>query len=72
MVYAWIRKGPGGKSPLIFMEKDPQAPQGGYSSQSYITALDQALRSQYRRHRGKRYLYQQDNAKIHLSRATKV
>ncbi|KAK4206990.1 DDE superfamily endonuclease-domain-containing protein [Rhypophila decipiens] len=71
IVYAWIRKGPGGKSPLVFMERDPQAPRGCYSSQSYIMALDQVLRSQYRRHRGQRFLYQQDNARIHTSRATK-
>ncbi|KAM7211462.1 hypothetical protein V8F06_013166 [Rhypophila decipiens] len=71
MVYAWIRKGAGGKSPLVFLERDPQAPRGGYSSQSYIRALDEVIKPIYRR-TCQRPLYQQDNARIHTSRVVKA
>jgi hypothetical protein len=41
-------------SPLVIMDPNPDAPKGGFSSQSYIAALR---------------LFIQDNARIHTSRA---
>lgn len=64
MVYAtiWI----GGRSDLVVMERDPDAPRGGYSTNSYIKALEQGLLPFYE----PGFIYQQDNAPIHRSAAT--
>lgn len=47
------------------MERDPDAPRGGYTSQSYIKALRQGLLPSHR-------IFMQDNASIHTSRAVRV
>jgi hypothetical protein len=41
MVFAtiWI----GGRSDLIVMERDPDAPRGGYTMKSYLDALEEGL-----------------------------
>jgi hypothetical protein len=57
----------GGRSELIIMERDPDAPKNGYTSWSYIEALELGLLSEYTPGR----FFQQDNAKIHVSNATK-
>lgn len=61
MVYAtiWI----GGRSDLVVMERDPDSPRGGYSTNSYIEALEQGLLPFYEPD----FTYQQDNAPIHRS-----
>ena len=50
------------------MERDPDAPRSGYSSQSYIETLQEGLLPHYRRSQ----LFMQDNARIHTSRATRA
>jgi transposase len=57
----------GGRSELIIMERDPDAPKNGYTSWSYIEALELGLLPEYDAGR----IFQQDNAKIHVSNATK-
>jgi hypothetical protein len=47
------------------MERDSDAPRGGYSAQSYIEAFTKGLLSYYRRSQ----LFMQDGASIHRSRA---
>jgi transposase len=53
-------------SPLVIMERNPNAPRRGYSSQSYIKALRKGLLPYWRRSQ----LFMQDNACIHTLRAT--
>jgi hypothetical protein len=55
----WVRR-----SNLVFMERDSDAPCGGYSAQSYIEALTKGLLPHYRRLQ----LYIQDGASIHRLR----
>ncbi|KZZ88459.1 transposase [Ascosphaera apis ARSEF 7405] len=55
----WI----GGRSELVIMERDDQSPRNGYSTNSYIAALEQGLVPVYEP--GK--VFQQDNARIHVS-----
>ena len=57
----------GGRSELVIMDRDPDAPRGGYSAQSYIWALEEGLCPIYRP--GAFFL--QDNASIHTARITK-
>jgi hypothetical protein len=64
MLWAMVWKG--GRSEILVMERDPGAPQGGYSSWSYQKALEEGLLPHY--HPGD--IFQQDNAKIHVSKAT--
>ncbi|KAK1244999.1 hypothetical protein MKX08_004628, partial [Trichoderma sp. CBMAI-0020] len=59
MVWGGIWRG--GRTPLVIMERDPDAPRGGYSSKSYQNALSEGLLSVYDGTR----LFQQDNARIH-------
>lgn len=58
----WI----GGRSELVVMERDQDAPRQGYSSVSYIDALNNALLDIYE----PGILFQQDNAGIHTSEHT--
>ena len=58
----------GGRSEIIFMERDFESPKNGYSSNSYISALEDGLLPHYTP--GK--FFQQDNAKIHVSAKTKT
>jgi transposase len=64
MVWAgiWID----GKSDIIFMERDPDAPKKGYSAKSYQNALLEGLIPIYEDWR----YFQQDNARIHLTKGT--
>jgi hypothetical protein len=65
IVYAtiWIS----GRSDLVVIERDPDFPRGGYSTNSYIDTLKQGLLPFYK----PGFIYQQDNAPIHRSAATK-
>lgn len=65
MVWGMIWKG--GRSPLVVMERDPEAPRYGYSANSYIWALEEGLAPYYRP--GTFFL--QDNAKIHTAAKSK-
>lgn len=56
-----------GRSPLVVMVRDPDAPRRGYSSLSYYKALEEGLLPQYSY--GQRFM--QDNARIHTSKYTK-
>lgn len=54
------------QSKLVVIERDHEAPQEGYSSKSYIDALDDSLIEIYTLDS----IFQQDNAKIHKSEHT--
>jgi transposase len=56
------------RSPLVIMERDPDAPRGGYSSQSYIETLRKGLLPHWRVSQ----LFMHDNARIHTSRASRA
>lgn len=67
MVWAavWLDdRGQPRRSELIIMERDPNAPNSGYTSQSYIQALRQGLLPHWRRSQ----LFMHDNAPIHKAR----
>jgi hypothetical protein len=49
------------------MERDPKAPRGGYTSRSYIWALEEGLLPEYE----PGTFFQQDNARIHVSKLVK-
>jgi hypothetical protein len=53
----------GGRSELVIMERDEDAPQGGCTSNSYIAALNEGLIPIYT----PSTIFQQDNALIHKS-----
>ena len=55
-----------GRSPLVFLERDENSPRKGYSARSYIKVLEKGLRPYYN---GTRH-FQQDNAKIHIAKAS--
>lgn len=55
----WI----GGRSDLIFMERDEAAPRQGYSAKSYIQVLDDQIERIYQ----PGMIFQQDNAGIHTA-----
>lgn len=60
----WIdSRGRPRRSELIIMERDPDGPNGGYTAESYIQALERGLLPHYRRGQ----LFQQDNVGIHTS-----
>jgi transposase len=68
MVWAsvWLdERGRPRRSPLVIMDRDPDALRGSYSSKSYIAALRKGLLPSWRRSQ----LFMQDNARIHTSRA---
>ena len=65
----WLdERGRGRRSPLVIMERDQNAPRGGYSSQSYIQTLRTGLLPSYRPSQ----IFMQDNARIHTSRAVRT
>jgi len=53
-----------GRSDLIVMERDPDAPKGGYSAQSYLKVLEDQLPGIWE----PGLIYMQDNAPIHKAR----
>lgn len=64
----WLdRRGRPRRSELIIMERDSDAPRGGYTSQSYIKTLEKGLLPHWRPGQ----LFQQDNARIHTAAATR-
>ena len=64
----WLsRRGRPCRSPLVIMERDPNTPRGGYTSQSYIQTLRQGLLPYYRPDQ----IFMHDNARIHTSRAVR-
>jgi transposase len=68
MVWAsvWLdERGCARRSKLVIMERDSNAPKGGYSAKSYIEALTRGLLPQWRRSQ----YFMHDNAGIHRSRA---
>ena len=71
MVWAciWLdERGRPRRSNLVIMERDPNAPRGGYSAQSYIKTLRKGLLPHWRRSQ----LFMQDNARIHTARAVRA
>jgi transposase len=56
------------RSPLVIMERDPDAPHGGYSSQSYIQALTEGLLPYCRPSQQ----FMQNNARVHTSHRTRA
>jgi transposase len=71
MVWAsvWLdERGRPRRSKLIIMQRDFNAPKGGYSTQRYIETLKQGLLPYWRRSQ----LFMQDNARIHTSRAARA
>ena len=69
MVWAsiWLdERGRVRRSPLVIMERDPNAARTGYSANSYIEALEEGLLRNY--HPGERFM--QDNARIHTAKKT--
>ncbi len=57
----------GGRSDLIIMERDEHARRNGYSTWSYLQALEEGLLPNYVPGR----FFLQDNAKIHVSIAAR-
>ncbi|GMG13310.1 unnamed protein product [Aspergillus oryzae] len=55
----WI----GGRSQLVVLERDELSPRGGYSTKSYLACLEKGLLPIYK----PGSIFQQDNAKIHVS-----
>lgn len=63
----WLdNRGKPRRSPLVIMERDPNASKGGYTAQSYIKTLEKGLLP----HWSEGQLFQQDNAPIHTATAT--
>lgn len=56
-----------GRSELIVMERDEEAPRGGYSAQSYCNALDKGLVPYYE----PGLTFMEDNARVHTARITR-
>jgi transposase len=56
------------RSKLVIMERDSDAPRGGYSAQSYINTLTKGLLPRYRRSQ----YFMHDNAGIHTSRKVRA
>lgn len=55
-----------GKSDLVIMERDPDAPRKGYTAKSYQKALEKRLLPIY----DGTWQFQQDNARIYNFRGT--
>lgn len=55
----------GGRSDLIFLERDATAKKQGYTAQSYIKVLEQALPTMWE----PGLTFMQDNARIHTAKA---
>ena len=58
----------GGRSEIIQMERDVDSNGGGYTTMSYLDVLEEGLAPYYEPGR----FFQQDNAKIHVSRAARA
>jgi transposase len=67
MVWAAF-SGKGGRSELYVMERDPEAPRGGYSANSYLKLLDEMLPTLYE----PGLIFMQDNASIHTAKKVKA
>lgn len=65
MVWATVWRG--GRSDIVIMERDEDAPRKGYTANSYQKALQEGLLPHYD---GTRH-FQQDNAKIHVAESTR-
>ncbi|EAQ83841.1 hypothetical protein CHGG_07812 [Chaetomium globosum CBS 148.51] len=65
-IMLWGMVWKGGRSDLIVMERDEDAPRRGYTARSYQKALQEGLLPHYNDTRH----FQQDNAKIHVCKAT--
>jgi transposase len=64
----WLdERGQPRRSPLVIMDRDPDAPRGGYTAQSYIETLEEGLKPHWRSSQ----LFMHDNAPIHKARATR-
>ena len=57
----------GGRSPLVIMQRDPEARRQGYTANSYIWALEEGLEPYY----CPGTFFLQDNARIHVAGKTK-
>ena len=57
----------GGRSDLVVMEGDPDAPRGGYSAWSYIQVLDDQIPTMYE----PGMVYMRDGARIHTAASVK-
>ena len=64
----WVAIWKGGKSELIFMERDEDSLRQGYSFFSYIWALEEGLLPALNSGGAEGRLFQQDGASIHRSR----
>jgi transposase len=67
-IMVWGTVWRGGRSELIIMERDEDAPRRGYIAKSYQKALREGLLPHYD---GTRH-FQQDNARIHVCEATQT
>ena len=68
MGYNWITPGGrAGRSPLVIMDRDTSARRNGYTARSYIQALEEGLRDNYKP--GEWFM--QDNAPIHTAQISK-
>jgi transposase len=65
MIFA-AYSGAGGRSECHLMQRDQDAPHGGYSAKSYITVLDATLEELWQPYS----LFLQDNARIHTAQLT--
>jgi transposase len=64
----WVdERGRARRSKLVIMERDSDAPRGGYSAKSYIEALTKGLLPHWRRSQ----LFMQDRAGIHRARVVR-
>ncbi|KAL8386574.1 hypothetical protein RB599_010757 [Gaeumannomyces hyphopodioides] len=58
----------GGRSPLVIMNRDPTSARNGYTTKSYLEALEESGLAKDLDEHPKRF-FQQDNARIHTSKA---
>lgn len=64
----WVdERGRGRRSPLVIMDRDPNAPRGGYTGQSYIQTLERGLPPHWRPSQ----LFIHDNARIHTAHSVR-
>ena len=64
----WLdERGQPRRSPLIIMDRDPDAPRSGYTAQSYTETLEEGLKPHWRSSQ----LFMHDNASIQTAHATR-